>query len=602
MFESLIEAGKKTASKIIGSVTKLMGDTKSGVAPAVAATMDVYDRAGMVTSTGMPGIDQVLRLEQDVLQRFQDYENMDDDPILSVCLDIMAEDATQMDPRRENKVIHVEGDNQDHVDIAQECIETLELDSTLENIVREYAKYGSDYEENVLDEKTGGVVALNYLPPALTTRVEDDKGMLIGFYYGLDAHQKPMVEIRQLWQELMSKNGGPGPHGEQAWTWWQITQFRLQTKNRRCRTGTSALDAARSPWKRLMLVEDASVLHKLTRAPARDVFSVEMGDLPDKLAMAHLRKVKAQHKKRSYIDPTTGQIASTYAPLSIPDDYYLPMKGGVKQVEIEQLEPRDWQSTDLIEYFQSKVFAATTVPKAWLSFTEDMQSRATLSQQDIRFARGELRKQSVAIEGIKHILAVNFASKGIDPDSVDLKISLTVSSAIFELVQMEVERVRTDVAQGMQQYVSQEWIQKKLFGMSDKEIKKDWKRRKIEAQLQAEIEAAAQPPEPDWGGGDQAQSSAPDAQFASPTDQGQDMGGSEAGAVEDVAQDVKNAAKVADTGKDRTSKKKVKATKTKEEREWGQKLDRLLADNVDLRQRVVQLREMVKAVRAVGGY
>lgn len=521
----------------------------------------------------------------------------------SAALDIIAEDATQSDPRRDGHVVHLEGENQAHVDVAQECLDTLEMDDMAEPIVRSYCKYGSDYEEILLGEDGEGVVGLNYLPAALTTPIEDEHGVLLGYLYCLEAHQKSMRELRQKWNDVMALADRIGPNGERAYEWWRIAHFCLQSKNRGSLIGTSVFDSARQPWKRLVLTEDASVLHKLTRAPARDVISVECGDLPDKAAMAHLNRVKGQHKKRSYVDQATGQIASTYSPLSIPDDYYVPMKAGVRQVEIDQLEPRDWQSIDLLEYFQGKVFAALTVPKAWMSFTEDMQSRATLSQQDVRFARKEMRIQKVLRNGIRHILAVHFAARGIDPDSVDVKVLLTVSSSIFELVQMEVERTRTDVAQGMQPYVSQQWIQRKLFGMTDEEIKKDWKRRKEEAKLQGGIEKELQPADEGGfgGGGDRFGGDSGASRFASPGDQGQatgvDAGAANAGDVIDAA--VQNKAGVADTGKKRASKKKAVAEKLERDRERD--LAAILEGNADLRRRVTEIKKLLAEMRSIGG-
>jgi len=492
----LLEAVSDGAKKLL---TKYLGEKPHAVEAQAETLAELVSGSYWMGSSAFPGLGKALRSDQRVLPRYSDYEDMKDDPILGAGLKIYADEATSKDPRFDNKAIHVKSENQKHVDMALEGLDHGGIEDGLWDYAHGMSQYGVWYEEMEVADKEG-LVGTHTLPPAITTRVEDGKGSLLGYYYGLRANQETPRRIREAWQELYNLGGGPAVDGSVAFDYWEVMCFRHQAKGW-AKNGVSVLEPARHPWKRLMLAEQASLMHKLTRATPRDVFYVEMGTAHQGMAeLAELNRVRAQHKKRSYIDPSSGEVSSLYSPLAVPDDFYVPMRNGKKSIEIDTHEPRDWQSLELLEHFQNRVLAGIMMPKAWLSFTEDMQSRATLTSQDIRFARTIIRLQGELLVPVRFALSVHFAAKGIDPETVKLVVSLTPNSSIFELVQMEVEKERAGLARDMSEMVSLFWIQRHIFGWSEEEIKEDWKRKNEEAKLRSGVMQAEGGDEGEGGG------------------------------------------------------------------------------------------------------
>ena len=109
------------------------------------------------------------------------------------------------------------------------------------------------------------------------------------------------------------------------------------------------------------------------------------------------------------------------------------------------------------------------------------------SQEDVRFARTILRVQREVRNGLRKVAKVDLAARKIDPDAVDFDVKMTVPSSIFELGQMEVRRARADLASMMERHVSQYWLLKNIYGMSEDDIQELTKQKKDENKMANEM-------------------------------------------------------------------------------------------------------------------
>lgn len=148
-------------------------------------------------------------------------------------------------------------------------------------------------------------------------------------------------------------------------------------------------------------------------------------------------------------------------------------------------------STEDLEYFRDKLFAALKVPKSYLG-QEAGVAKGSLSSQDVRFCRTTLRVQRELKNGLAKIARVHLAALNIDPFDTEYEIHMAVPSAIFELAQLEVLNARADLAARMGNFVSLHWILNKVFGLSDDEISVIIKARDDEAMHNAMVDAKAQ--------------------------------------------------------------------------------------------------------------
>lgn len=286
----------------------------------------------LLTGLGYDALSQYLRLDQDILNRYADYEEMDDYGEIATALDILADDATQPDSSIHRTVWVTAPDKTLQQNLDDLLNRTLRLDEEIWEIARTLCKYGNDFEEILVTKE--GVRGLNYLPPATVRRVESKKGDLLGFIQ--DFKGTFDYSVNDFQQVLSGKFGNEGFGSDidllqnpiAAFEGWEVVHFRLHGKERRSLYGHSALESARWIWKRLMLLEDAALVYRLQRAPERFAFYVDVGDLPPKEALAFVNRVRQNFRKKKFVDPTSGKLNLKFDALPVAHDTPIPLLDG----------------------------------------------------------------------------------------------------------------------------------------------------------------------------------------------------------------------------------------------------------------------------------
>jgi hypothetical protein len=434
---------------VIASLKK--GDDASGVAGG--------NGGGFVN--GMSGYDQLsdtLRMEESLLYRYADYEEMDDYPEIGSALDVYADDATVLDARHNTCVWPVSKDNLVREILADLLYRRLRIDEDIYPLTRGLAKYGNAYAEIIADQS--GVIGLNYLPAPTVRRLEDSKGNLFGFVQSMDG--RFLADTHVFIDEIKQ---GKIPDGVIFFEPYEIVHWRMQGKRVHTTYGYSVLDSARWVFRRLVMAEDSALIYKLTRAPARYAFYVDTANLPPQQRTAYVNQVKQGYKKRKLFNPSTGKLDFRMNPLAADDDFWIPTANGVDATRIEVISGPDYQTTDDLEYFRGKLFSALKVPRRYLGF-DGGESRASLSQEDVRFARTIQRLQREVRNGYKKVCRIHLAALNIDPDQIDYDLRMTTSSTIFELSQLELLNARAGAAQALMEYLPKEWILENIFEFS----------------------------------------------------------------------------------------------------------------------------------------
>jgi hypothetical protein len=500
-------------SNIAGRVRQAWTKDKEQIPLQLAkgATMGGYPQSGydLLSAYGYDVLGDYLRLEQDLLSRYIDYEEMDDYPEIAAAVDIFADDATQPDTSL-NRTVWVTSPDQNVQQMLDDLFNRrLRIDEEIWEIARTLVKYGNDFEELLVTPQ--GVVGLNFLPPPTVRRIEGPRGELFGFIQDFQGRfgYSP-EEFKHILAKRTSSMTGqalPGDRSLQgldpslaALEDWEVVHYRMRGKHRRSIYGFSTLEAARWIWKRLILLEDSALIYRLQRAPERFAFYVDVGDLPPAEALAYVNRVRQQYKKKKFVNPATGRLDQKFNPLGQDEDFFLPSRQGQDGTRIDVLAGPVWQHMEDIEYFQNKMFSAMKIPKAYLA-QDDNTARAVLSTEDVRFARSVLRVQREIQNGLRKICRVHLAALGMDPHKIEYEVHMTVPSSIFELAQLEVRNARADLAGRMKEFVSIYWIYKNVFSMSDQEIEILTKQREEDvmddtmwqAKAQSAAEKLAQP-------------------------------------------------------------------------------------------------------------
>lgn len=433
---------------------------------------------GIGDSGGYDALQHSLRMDEGLLQRFSDYEEMDDYPEIGSALDIYGDDATIPDATH-NKSVWVTSKDRIVREILDDLFtKRLRVEEDVYSLARTLAKYGNAYGEILADET--GVVGVNYLPPATVRRIETNKGSLLGF--AQDTSGRFSISKGDFSDLLTGKKKAAGMIPFEP---WEVVHWRMMGKNIQSVYGHSVLDAARWIWRRLVMAEDSALVYKLTRAPARFAFYVDVGDMPPAQAVAYVNQVKSGYKKKKVFRQSSGKLDFRHNPMSPDEDFWVPTRNGQESTRIDVISGPDYQAVEDLEYFRGKLFSAIKVPRSYLGFGGEGSSRAALSQEDVRFARTVMRLQREVRNGYKEICRVHLAALGIDPDQIEFDVKMSVPSAIFELAQLELLNARADAAQRLETYFPKEWLLQNVFEFSQDDA------LFVIGQKKAEVEKAA---------------------------------------------------------------------------------------------------------------
>ncbi len=293
---------------------------------------------------------------------------------------------------------------------------------------------------------------------------------------------------------------------------WQIAHFRILGNDRYAPYGTSTLEPARRIWRQLTLLEDAMMAYRIVRSPERRVFYIDVGNIDPNDVEQYMQKIVSTMKRNQIIDDKTGRVDLRYNPMSIEEDYFLPVRGATSNTKIESLPGGTYTGDiDDVKYLRDKLFSALKVPQSYLARGEGgEEDKTTLSQKDVRFARTIQRLQRSVVTELEKIGVIHLYVLGYRGDDLlGHKISLNNPSKIAELQELEHWKTKFDVAgSATENFFSKRWVAKNLFGMSEEDFLRNQRElfydRKFTTMLDREAEEVADQ-ETGGGGGDLGQ-------------------------------------------------------------------------------------------------
>ena len=241
-------------------------------------------------------------------------------------------------------------------------------------------------------------------------------------------------------------------------------------------------------FRSLRLAEDAMLVYRLSRAPERRIFYVDVGNLPTSKAEVFMERLKEKFKKEKFYNSNTGNIDARYNPLSADEDFFVPHRNN-KGTKIETLPgAQNLGDIEDVRYFRDKLLAALKIPKDYIVEKDKSPERkANLSQLDAKFARVITRVQQCIEIGVELLVKRHLILKGIDETYFkDLKIQLPDPSDIFAKRRLELENIKAAVTQAVvgTGLFSKKYIYENLYDMNEAEIDE------IEEQLEEEQKKA----------------------------------------------------------------------------------------------------------------
>ncbi len=384
----------------------------------------------------------------DRMSRYSDFGEMEGTPEIAAALDIYAEESVSSD--EQGKVLHIYSENRKIQEILENLFyETLNVEFNLVMWVRNLCKYGDFFLFNDIHPDYG---VINTYPISISEMEREE---------GFDSEDPMAVRFRWVTQ------------GNQVLENWQVSHFRLLGNDAFLPYGSSILEPARRIWRQLILIEDAMLVYRVIRAPERRVFYIDVGNVPPEDVSNYLEQAQTSLKRNQVVDKNNGKVDLRYNPLSVDEDYFLPVRGGESGTRIDTLAGgQNTAAIEDVEYVQKKLFAALKVPKAYLGYDEDVGAKATLAQEDIRFSRTIQRVQKTVLSELNKLAMVHLYCHGYDAeDLADFELRLSNPSSIAQQQKLELTRSRFEIAGSAPEgIVSREWIQKNVLGLTEDDI------------------------------------------------------------------------------------------------------------------------------------
>mgnify|MGYP003323210388 FL=1 len=381
---------------------------------------------------------------------FRDYDAMDNDPIISSALDIYSDECTLKNEFGE--VVQIKSKNEKVKEILENLFyDILNIEFNLWSWTRNMVKYGDFFLVQEIQPGVG-IINVKPLPVYETERLENT-----------DPNNPNYVKFKV----------NHDPNGKGEYENYEVVHFRLLSDTNFLPYGKAMIENGRRIWKQVSLMEDAMLIHRIMRAPDKRVFKIDIGNIPPQEVDNYMQRIINKMKKTPFVDKKTGDYNLKYNIQNLTEDFFLPVRGGDSGTQIDSLGGLEYTAIDDIDYLKNKMFAALKIPKAYLGYDENVNGKATLAAEDVRFARTIERIQRTLISELTKIAVTHLAAQGIEgTEMVDFELNLVNPSTIYEQEKVNLwsEKVRlvSDV-QGLNM-VSKDWAYKNIFNFSDDEV------------------------------------------------------------------------------------------------------------------------------------
>lgn len=410
------------------------------------------------------------------LERYKDFDQMDEVGEIHLALDIYADEASLIDPELKHSITIKSKSKRVKRELDELFFTTLLIDHCLRPMIRYLVKYGDAAFEIIPTKTRNAVAALRNMNIYNFTRVETRYGDLIGFYF-----QDQLTTTPQFMHP------------------WQVMHMRLTSyENIYHPYGQSILSGARKHFKQLRLMEDAALIYRITRAPEKRVFTIPVGNIPTSEVPQYIELIARNFKKKKFFDPATGDVNERWHPLIQEDDFWLPQRADGTGPTVNTLPgAENLDSIKDIEYFKKKMVSALKIPFSKVGLGEGNENdNKAVSHVSPDFAKAiQWIQREVAIS-LKKVAIVHLALRGFSEEEIKgFDIHMTASSAIDELYRIETWSSRVDVIGALKdtEMFTNKWILNRFTDMTNEEIDE------LEAEKAAQM--AMMPQQPGGPGG-----------------------------------------------------------------------------------------------------
>ena len=453
--------------------------------------VDRFNRLYSTSPTSLYGYQSNFNYQTLRPQLYSEYDAMDTDAIIASALDIIADESTLKNDMGEVLQIRSSDENIQKI-LYNLFYDVLNVEFNLWPWIRNMCKYGDFFLKLEIAENFGvyNVIPYNAFHIERLEGQDPDNPSDIQYAFdpnGLSAGGYGYYNV---------PNASDVNQNSIIFDNYEMAHFRLLTDTNFLPYGRSYIEPARKLFKQYVLMEDAMLIHRIVRAPEKRIFYVNVGNIPPAEVENFMQKTISKMKRTPYMDQQTGEYNLKYNMQNMLEDFYIPVRGNDTATKIDTTPGLNYDGIADVEYLRDKLFAALKVPKAFIGYEENVEGKATLAAQDIRFARTIERIQRIMVSELQKIALVHLYTQGYKDESLtNFELSLTTPSIIYDQERVALMTEKMTLAQSMidSKIIPTDWIYENIFHFSEDEfdeyrdlVKQDAKRSFRIAQIEAE--------------------------------------------------------------------------------------------------------------------
>ena len=360
----------------------------------------------------------------------------------------------------------------------ERILQLLDFNNKAHDIFRRWYVDGRLFYHKVIDTKSPrkGIQQLRYIDPRKIKKVRE-----------VQTDKKGGVDVVKKFKEFYIYN----QHGHQVnntstgvkLTFDSISYCPSGLIDMHKGTVLSYLNKAIKPVNQLRMIEDSVVIYRISRAPERRIFYIDVGNLPKIKAEQYLKDVMNRYRNKLVYDASTGEIRDDRNHMSMLEDFWLPRREGGRGTEITTLPGgANLGEIDDITYFQRKLYRSLNVPISRLEAEQNFSlGRSTeITRDELKFTKfvGKLRKKFSVI--FNDLLRTQLILTGVIAEeewksmSEHIQFDFLQDNNFTELKNAELLKERLEMLSQVENYVgtyfSKEWVKKNVLHLTDDEI------------------------------------------------------------------------------------------------------------------------------------
>jgi len=464
------------------------------------------------------------------VERYNQYENMDMDSEVNACLDIIAEFSTQLSETNGTPFdVKYNDKPTDHeIEIIkkqmQQWVKLNKLDQRIFKLFRNTIKYGD--QVFVRDPETFEMYWVD-MSKIMRIIVNESEGkrpeqyvirdinpnfqnMTVAAKTTTDYMTNPVTGTISGSSNYTMPNGGAGGGVGNSRFMQAMNEATIDAKHVvHCSLnegldvfwpfGRSILEQIYKVYKQKELLEDAILIYRVSRAPERRVFKIDVGNMPSHLAMQFVERVKNEMHQRRIPTMTGGgqnMMDSSYNPLSINEDYFFPQGQDGRGSSVDVLQGgANLGEIDDLKYFKNKMARGLRVPSSYLPTGPDDSDRAmndgkvgTALIQEYRFNQYCERLQALIAQKLDDEFKMFLKWRGFNIDSGLFSLGFNAPQNFASYRQSELDNTRIQAFLQLEPlpYMSKRFLLERFLGLTEGEIKENedmWREEREDPEL-----------------------------------------------------------------------------------------------------------------------